>query len=167
MMDLIFKIFFNEKENIYCGFNSISSKEESDEDLDVDVNDSDSLDEQSLAVAIKGDNVNNEINNMITDLYKMNSKRPSSSANLQNPTQSTSSSTTSTNASSLNNKRVQFNLSETAKKSDFGSLNGSKKRKTNTVVDSSPTKTNESTNNKNYAKKCTYFFFSVRLSKIR
>lgn len=40
-----------------------------DDDLDIDV-DSDLIDDQALGVAIKGDG--NEINNMITDLYKSN-----------------------------------------------------------------------------------------------
>lgn len=43
-----------------------------EDDLDIDV-DSDSLDEQALGMAIQGDN----LNNMITDLYKSSSNQDS------------------------------------------------------------------------------------------
>lgn len=130
-----------------------------DEDFDVDV-DSESLDEQSLAVAIKGD-PGNQANQMITNIYKMNNNASSSSGTSisQQATRTspihlnTSSMPTSSAASSaslnkdkkspiMNKKEVRFetsnDLNETRKRKpesgESSSTNNAKTSRSDTLL---------------------------------
>lgn len=114
-----------------------------DEDFDVDV-DSESLDEQSLAVAIKGD-PGNQANLMITNLYKMNTSSGqqatrTSPIHLAGATALATTTLAPSSVPSTSRSLDKVNITTMAKKEvrfDTNGLNETRKRKPSIDVDSS------------------------------